>query len=1374
MKKFLIIMFGIVVLAGISASIYVSTIDWNQHKESIAKQLKEITGKKFVFNGPLNMTIFPMPSLNATNIQVFSDANNETPLMTIENVVAKLSFSSLLGGNFDVKMMTLIKPSIYVTRKGKDINWLDNAQTNSQAEFKDIKIALDSVLLQDATMKIVDEEYELETILNNLNAEIIADSLDGPYRIDGSYVKDNNPEGFAISIGNISESFATNLNFVLSQPNSETYVRFDGTFLLSNEALNGNLVIESQKFKDFYDSVSPFKPLPIYWNQKLETSMELKINKTLAELSNVIIKFGNSVGAGNISLPLKNKSYIIGEDKDNSPRELNVKFEMTDLDLEPLVATLKDFVQEQLQEKAIYSPEIPFDMVLDINALKASYNNQTIKDFGAQIKLHDNAWQIENVKGLYPGESDIKLTGRFFSVEDILSYTMSVDFHSASLKKFLDWIHLPVATVANSTYQKASLKAVIVGDTKAVQISPFTLSLDNTVLTGQFGLKRGDPTHYALELATDSIILDNYIPKIFEGKDDYVAVVNDLWKKASWLSDADFDLSLKAGLLIYEKTSFDKVVLKASAQKGILNLESFSIGEFLKSNVKVSGEIRGFGQNIQFSNLTYDVAVSDFMPVMNKLNITPPTWNIKYFQPFSANGVASLNNGRLWMKINNKGGEAEMTYNGRVDVEKQYSLDGELQIRAPKASDFLRSLPIAYDVQDANLGRLWLKTQVVGNINKFQFSDVAFSVGSNTFQGTFGMDRTRSIPHIVTDLQINRLEPSRFLVKGADVPRFNVDKASVKGSVWAKPILSDIPFNKEALKNVTFLSTLNIGELFLKDKLLKNVKVQLENKNDELSISDLQSNYNEGSINGGLKFKYADKPMLSGDLHIINQSIHDMEWQSNTYGVDSGTAEVNIDLNTSALSPKDILDNFSGTVSLNIDAPVIKGINLAAISEDLKNRKKSEGFASILQKNLQEGETAFNKFSGQLTFKEGEWMVDRAWLKSDAASIDISGTGNLKNWTMDELFTVQLSEPQNINPFDFSLKGSLSNLELESNASLITKVYDDHQAQVIAAAKAKQEAHDRDLRKKVEVQKSVLQGSKKVFDDFVNNVYQPLKNKINAKKYRRAYLALDENIEKQYKSFDNAEMLLLEKTFQDDYPSRLAKVSENAKKLQDTVGEEIKNLYRQDMIDIITENYNKIKEENEAENKVVKDSLAKHDEHLLRLNNIETEYRFQTDKMYNQLLESINERMKEYDEIVQHMERYGKTVKDETEIPLLEQYVTESAKTLERAKSQRAFLTDDINRYLTYIDEKLKVEEQVFADKKVAEEKAKKIEENIGTITAPSKGKVQTIIRTIEEIEQEDQPQEIILVPAEEAETMEINLFGDDQVINASGVISKK
>ncbi len=1376
MKKFLIIMFGIVVLAGIGASIYVSTIDWNQHKDGIAKQLQEITGKKFVLNGPVNMTIFPMPSLNASNVQVYSNVNQdaEHPLMTIDNVVAKLSFSALLGGNFDVKMMTLVKPSIYLERKGKDINWLDHAQTNAQAEFKDIKIALDSVLLQDATMKIVDEEYEVEAVLNNLNAEIIADSLEGPYRIDGSYTKGNNPEGFAISIGNISESFATNLNFVLSQPSSETYVRFDGTFLLSNEALNGNLIIESKKFKDFYDSITPFKKIPTYWNQPLEASMELKVNKTLAELSKVIVKYGNSAGAGNISLPLKNKSYIIGEEQDDTPRELNIKFEMTDLDLDPIVSTLKDFIGTQLQDNVIYSPEIPFDMVLDLSAIKASYNNQTIKDFGISIKLNENVWQIEKVKGSYPGESEIKMTGRFFPVEDVLSYTMSVDFQTAALKKFLEWINLPVTTVANSTYQKANLKAVVVGDTKAVQVSPFTLAVDNTILTGQLGVKRGQPTHYALELATDSIILDNYIPKVLEGKDDYVSVLKDLWNKSVWLQNIDLDLNLKAGLLIYEKTSFDKVVLKASAQKGILDIETMSIGEFLKSNLKLSGEIKGFGQTMQFSNLTYDINVADFMPLMNKLNITPPSWNLKYFQPFSSAGVASLNNDRLWMKINNKGGDSELSYNGRVEIENEYSLNGDIQVRTLDASEFLKSLPLSYNAQDAKLGRLWFKSRVVGNADKFQLSDMSFSIGSNTFQGVFGVDKTRTIPYIAADLQINRLEPEKFLSKGDKVTQFSVDKASVKGSVWAKPNLSEVPFDIESLKKMTFLSNLSIGELLLDDKLFKNVKVQIENKNNELAFRDFQSNYNDGSINGGLIFKYIEKPRLNGDLHITNQSVHNLGWQGNAYGLSSGTAEINIDMNTSALFPRDILDNFSGTVSVNVDAPVFKGIELSAVSEDLKERKESEGFASVLQKSLQRGETAFNKFSGHLNFKDGEWLIDRAWFKSDLASMDISGTGNLKDWTMDELFTVQLSDPQNINPFSFTLKGSIPNPELEANASLIMKVYDDHQAQVEAVAKAKQEAHDRALRKKVDAQKVVLQNSRKEFDEFVNSVYQPLKAKINAKKYQRIYIALDEQIEKQYKAFDEANLLLLEKNLKDEYPVQLAQVSANAKKLQETVGTEMKNLNRQDMIDIITQNYNDIKKENEKEEKVVKDSLVKHDEHLLRLNNIETEYRFQTDKMYNQLLDSINERMKTYDSIVQHVERYGKIVQEETDLTLLEQYITESSTMLEKAKEQRVFLADDINRYLTYVDEKLKVEEKVFADKKAAEEKAKKIEEDIGTITASNKGKAPTLIKAIEDIEQDDKSEQKSEKGTEETEAMEVNLLGDDPAVKASGTISKK
>ena len=83
-----------------------------------------------------------------------------------------------------------------------------------------------------AKVNFEDEKHGVNTQLDNLNGEVIAESVFGPYRIEGSYVKGRNPEGFAISLGQFSESFATSVNFVLNQPASQSYLRFDGTVLL--------------------------------------------------------------------------------------------------------------------------------------------------------------------------------------------------------------------------------------------------------------------------------------------------------------------------------------------------------------------------------------------------------------------------------------------------------------------------------------------------------------------------------------------------------------------------------------------------------------------------------------------------------------------------------------------------------------------------------------------------------------------------------------------------------------------------------------------------------------------------------------------------------------------------------------------------------------------------------------------------------------------------------------------------------------------------------------------------------------------------------------------------------------------------------------
>ena len=287
MKKIMLILAVLIVLAAAGVSIYISTIDWNQHKDKIAAQFNDITGKKIVFDGPVSFHLLPSPKLTATDIKVYTqeESSDNKPLATIKSLEADLALGPLLNGDFEVKMMSLIEPEIWfkVLSEGK-LNWQTPLTETQKQSLDDIKISLDSVLLEKAKVNFVDEKHNIDTHLDNLNGEVIAESVFGPYRIEGSYVKDKNPEGFAISLGQFSESFATSVNFVLNQPTSKSYLRFDGKVLLKNSALNGNLIIESQKFKEFFDSTLPNRVLDEDLDYPLALSLELDTNKSKINL----------------------------------------------------------------------------------------------------------------------------------------------------------------------------------------------------------------------------------------------------------------------------------------------------------------------------------------------------------------------------------------------------------------------------------------------------------------------------------------------------------------------------------------------------------------------------------------------------------------------------------------------------------------------------------------------------------------------------------------------------------------------------------------------------------------------------------------------------------------------------------------------------------------------------------------------------------------------------------------------------------------------------------------------------------------------------------------------------------------------------------
>ena len=59
-------------LAVAGVSIYISTIDWNKHKEKLTNYMIDVTGKRVVFAGSVSLSLFPSPYLTAKNVRVYN------------------------------------------------------------------------------------------------------------------------------------------------------------------------------------------------------------------------------------------------------------------------------------------------------------------------------------------------------------------------------------------------------------------------------------------------------------------------------------------------------------------------------------------------------------------------------------------------------------------------------------------------------------------------------------------------------------------------------------------------------------------------------------------------------------------------------------------------------------------------------------------------------------------------------------------------------------------------------------------------------------------------------------------------------------------------------------------------------------------------------------------------------------------------------------------------------------------------------------------------------------------------------------------------------------------------------------------------------
>ena len=221
MKRALIGIIGVLVILIVGLLVAPSFFDWNQYKPQAIGAIKDKTGLDVVLNGDVKVALLPAPYAYINDVVVKSPRDGEYEnIATLGRLDLYLAFTPLLSGKIDFTSVELVKPAIYIeTYADGTQNWktdkiaalmdggesVDSDETEVASEENAMlsSISLNKVEISEGSFSFYNHETQSEQVIDNITAAMRADTLSGPFTIDGSVRHDSRAIKFSAKTGRL-------------------------------------------------------------------------------------------------------------------------------------------------------------------------------------------------------------------------------------------------------------------------------------------------------------------------------------------------------------------------------------------------------------------------------------------------------------------------------------------------------------------------------------------------------------------------------------------------------------------------------------------------------------------------------------------------------------------------------------------------------------------------------------------------------------------------------------------------------------------------------------------------------------------------------------------------------------------------------------------------------------------------------------------------------------------------------------------------------------------------------------------------------------------------------------------------------------------
>ena len=1005
----------------------------------------------------------------------------------MKSAEVSVALMPLLQKKIEVKSVTLIEPNIQIEimqdgspswetdkiLKAKNIAGAapegmkqDVVQRTSNALDS---ISLDKLEIKNGKLSFVDHREKSSHSASEIDIVLKADSLKGPFDIDGSLVYEDKKITLEASTGKLpAKGEALSVQAVFGVPEANSRFSFNGVAAIQEPYdIQGQTTVKIQ---------SPAKLAGLFgselggqYDQSFTLDGLLSADQNKVSYNDLKVSFGKFIGNGKLllqNLKSKNPLQVKGGIKSSSVFDVNPflsKPKKTAVSNDS--KSLKNAGKTSIKQKSFVPQTLTLPMAVDVDfkldIAGAKVKDQAIKGIFVDFKktgIKSNiVFKALDLPGqgkadgslniAYGSSSKSSKTGQVIYSDPSVSY--KINGQAGQLGVFLKAFAPDADTNAvTKLYKTAQFNLKGAVSSNAISLKDSTLKLDQMVigLGGRYQPAiSGGRAKAIIDISAGTVDFD----RIIQTKSGKKAAMNsgtsssggskgsakEALKPIQGLSlplDLVFDLSLQKARI--NNANLEGLRLTGDLIGKKLTLKNASVNNFAGAAISLKGQV-GNLSNLSGLDLSAYTKTDDVKRLAQalKADVSKLPKELKAVEA-NATGKGTIDNLVFSSNIKALGGQLDASGKAADILGTPSFTNLGIGIKHPNLVKAVQITSPSFKGSTALQKPIDFYTKATVNGKTYSLSDMKVSFGPTSFGGNLNIDAGSKIPSVQGKIQAGKISLDSLLgAKGSSSKGGSAGSSSKNGggksSSSSSGRWSKTPINLAWMKNVNVNVGLSASSVTYGGWNLTNPSTDLRVSNGVLNIKDMKAGVFGGQANLTTQVK-SEPVSLSVTSTMNNIDLEKLAKALSGSGKlkSAGMVSLNMDVSGTGSSSYALVNALNGKADLNGTNVILKGFDLAKLARGLATEEKlATSIGSLIDGATSGGQTKFDTIKGVYKIEKGTVNIQSMVMDGNDAVINTTGYVDLPKWLINADNEITLKSVPDLDPFKVKIKGPLDN-----------------------------------------------------------------------------------------------------------------------------------------------------------------------------------------------------------------------------------------------------------------------------------------------------------------------------------------------------------